>query len=153
MLTVSQIIELLNLKPLPEEGGYYRETYRAAGSKATAIYYLLTPDSFSAMHRLPADEIYHFYLGDPVEILVLSADKSGKNVMLGSDIANGMIPQFVVPAGTWHGSRLLDGGKFALLGTTMSPGFEFSMYEAGKRNKLAEEYPLFSEKIKALTQK
>jgi predicted cupin superfamily sugar epimerase len=151
MLTVSQIIELLNLKPLPEEGGYYRETYRAAGSKATAIYYLLAPDSFSAMHRLPTDEIYHFYLGDPVEILVLSPDKSGKIVMLGSDIANGMIPQFVVPAGTWHGSRLHDGGKFALMGTTMSPGFEFSMYEAGKRYQLVRQYPQFADMIKALT--
>jgi predicted cupin superfamily sugar epimerase len=151
MLTVDQIIQLLNLKPLPEEGGYYRETYRPAGSKATAIYYLLAPDAFSAMHRLPADEIYHFYLGDPVEILLLSPDKSGRIITLGSDIANGMVLQFVVPAGTWHGSRLHDGGKFALMGTTMSPGFEFAMYEAGKRKELAEEYPQFSGKIKALT--
>jgi uncharacterized protein len=86
MLTADELIRILQLKPLPLEGGWYREThrsslqlpaqvlgphYRDARSATTAIYYLLTPDTFSALHRLPADEVFHFYLGDPVEMLQL----------------------------------------------------------------------------------
>jgi uncharacterized protein len=151
MLTPSQVIKLLNLKPLPKEGGYYKETYRSAGSEITAIYYLLTPDAFSAMHRLPSDEIYHFYLGEPVEMLLLYPDGSGNIVRLGPDIANGMNLQFTVPAGTWHGSKLMNGGTFTLLGTVMAPGFQFRDYEPGKREELIAKYPQFQESIKKLT--
>src|SRR5439155_13584464 len=90
VMTANEIIELLQLQPLPLEGGYYRETYRSAQrlpggkSAATAIYYLLTPDTCSALHRLPADEVYHFYLGDAVELLLLGA--GGEIVTLGTDL-------------------------------------------------------------------
>ena len=161
MITADKIKSLLNLKPHPEEGGYFVETYRSQqhlpeGSEgkralATAIYYLLTPDTFSEMHRLPSDEVFHFYLGDPVEMLQLLPDGSGKVITLGSDILNGMHPQAIVLKEVWQGARLLPGGKFALLGTTMSPGFEFADYEAGKRDVLVELYPQFRELISILT--
>src|SRR4030043_1480467 len=166
MLTADQIITLLNLKPHPEEGGYFVETYRSAenilegalpirykGARpfGTAIYYLLTPETFSAMHRLQSDEIFHFYLGDPVEMLQLFPDGSGKLFILGSDILNGMLPQVVVPQGIWQGTRLLRGGDFALLGTTVSPGFELADYEFGRRDELVKSYPKFRELIIALT--
>ena len=150
-MTASEIIDLLQLKPLPLEGGYYRETYRAAqripGGKSagTAIYYLLTPDTCSLLHRLPTDEIYHFYLGDPVELLLLG--KSGEIVTLGSDLLAGQRSQFVVEAGCWQGSVLREGGAFALMGTTMAPGFDFSDYEAGERTVLLASYPDFAERI------
>jgi uncharacterized protein len=159
MLTAQNLIELLRLEPLPREGGYYRETYcsgmrlpcgggeRSAG---TAIYYLLTADTFSALHRLPLDEVYHFYLGSPVELLLLKPG-GGRVVTLGSDLRAGQVPQFVVPAGSWQGSCLAAGGDFALLGTTVAPGFEFSDYEAGDRGRLVAEYPDFADRIRRLT--
>jgi len=95
--------------------------------------------------------LFHFYLGDPVEQLQLRADGGGEVLVLGSDIAAGMLPQCLVPAGTWQGSRLRPGGRFALLGTTMSPGFESADFELGERSFLLEAYPLFAERIRALT--
>lgn len=149
MLSATEIIRMLELKPHPNEGGFFRETYRSPLS--TAIYYLLTPETFSAMHKLPGDEIFHFYLGDPVEMLQLHPDGSGMSIMLGSDIEKGMQPQVIVPSGVWQGSRLLHGGAFALMGTTMAPGFEFKRYEAGKRGILLKAFPKFREKIESLT--
>ncbi len=166
MLTADQIIALLNLTPHPREGGYFRETYRSPEtvsektlpsrykgirSLGTAIYYLLTPQAFSAMHRLQSDEIFHFYLGDPVEMLQLWPNGTGKVVVLGSDVLKGMQPQVIVPGGVWQGARLMKNGKFALLGTTVSPGFEFADYETGQRDDLVRTHPQFREVIIALT--
>lgn len=135
------------------EGGYFSETYRSKNS--TAIYYLLTnqTDCFSEMHQLGGDEIYHFYLGDPVEMLHLYPDGAGKWVVLGADLKGGMHPQVIVPAGVWQGSRLVQGGKFALMGTTMAPGFEYGDYKSGSRKELINLYPGFEELITALTRK
>jgi predicted cupin superfamily sugar epimerase len=166
MLTADRVKSLLNLKPHPEEGGFFKETYRSPHtlpkdilpddyeekrSLATAIYYLLTPDTFSALHRLPTDELFHFYLGDPVEMLQLLPDGSGKTITLGPDITNGMQLQGLVRKGVWQGSRLCAGGQFALLGTTMSPGFESDDYEPGEREKLIADYPQFENLIRVLT--
>lgn len=119
MPTADQIRTLLNLKPHLEEGGYFIETYRSSETIlekvlpsryegvrtfGTAIYYLLTPETFSAMHRLRSDEIFHFYLGDPVEMLQLWPDGPGRIVILGSDILDRMQPQVVVPRGVWQGA-------------------------------------------------
>jgi uncharacterized protein len=166
MPTAQELIVRLGLQPLPLEGGYYRETYRSADSlpsnalpgrfansksAGTAIYYLLTPDTFSALHRLPTDEIFHFYLGDPVQMLLLAADGQGQTIVLGDDLAAGHQPQFVVPRNVWQGSRLLEGGSFALLGTTMAPGFDFADYEPGYRTELQARYPAFASLILELT--
>lgn len=166
MLTADQIRALLKLEPHPIEGGYFVETYQSAlripraslptlysGDRAagTAIYYLLTPDTFSALHRLPGDEVFHFYLGDPVEMLQLKPDGSGEVAVLGHDIAEGMRPQHVVPGGVWQGSRLRTGGSYALLGTTMSPGFDYNDYESGTRESLTKLYPQHTAMIASLT--
>jgi uncharacterized protein len=165
-LTALEIRQRLNLEPHPIEGGYFVQTYRAAhqlpshalppgyaGARAvgTAIYYLLTPETFSAMHRLPGDEIFHFYLGDPVEMLQLPPDGSGETIILGHDFARGMRPQHVVPGGVWQGSGLIPGGEYALLGTTMSPGFDYADYETGLRDQLITLYPQHSARITSLT--
>lgn len=154
-LTAEEMIAWLELKPLPVEGGFYRETYRAEESYrpgkalATAIYYLLTPRTHSALHRLPADEIFHFYQGGAVTMLQLGPE-GGKVLTLGNDLRAGQQPQVVVPRGTWQGSFLAS-GELALLGTTMAPGFDFSDYEAGGRAALLAEYPPFAELIHRLT--
>ena len=161
-----ELIARLNLRPHPREGGYFAETYRAAeeiaaqalparyaGSRSlgTAIYFLITPDHFSALHRLQTDEVYHFYQGDPVELLQLYEDGAGGLFTLGSDLSLGMRPQLVVPRGAWQGARLRPGGRFALLGTTTAPGFDYADYEHGDRQQLLTTYPLFPEAIRALT--
>ena len=163
-MKVEEIIALLKLHPLIGEGGLYAETYRSTGqipagalpaprSYSTAIYYLLTAeaDSFSALHRLSGDEIYHFYLGDPVEMLLLYPDRTAQAVVLGQDLLAGQQVQWVVPAGVWQGSRLASGGAYALLGTTMSPGFDLADFEPGERSALCAAYPNETEKITRLT--
>jgi len=164
-MTAETIIELLGLKPLPGEGGFYRETwkspeivnpdslpanYNEKRSFSTCIYYLLTPVSFSALHALPTEEIWHFYLGDPIEQLQLFPDGTGKVVEIGNDILAGQIPQVIVPKDVWQGSRLKKGGKFALVGTTMSPGFDVEDYLVGNKEILLRDYPEFSNIIKQL---
>jgi len=153
------------LQPHPE-GGYFRETYRSnavltaqalpvryGGDRAfgTAIYYLLTPDTFSVMHRLSTDEVYHFYLGDAVEMLLLRPDGTSQQLVLGHDLTAGEHVQFVVPRMWWQGCRVRHGGKFALLGCTMAPGFDFADFEEGKRAELEPAYPDAKELIHALT--
>jgi predicted cupin superfamily sugar epimerase len=168
MLTAEEVIRQLQLVAHPCEGGFFRETYRSsleipagalpnvyAGDRraSTAIYYLLTPDTFSEIHRLPTDEVFHFYLGDVVEMLQLHPDGSGEVSRLGTDLAAGERPQMLAPGGSWQGSRLAAGGKWALLGTTVAPGFEFADYTAGRRDELTAAYPEFSDWIAALTRR
>jgi predicted cupin superfamily sugar epimerase len=165
-LTAEEIIDLLDLQPLPLEGGYYRENYcsdeplphpalprRFAGERpfSTAIYYLLTADTFSALHRLQSDELFHFYLGAPVSMLQLHPDGSSCVVTLGTDLHSGQQPQLVVPRMVWQGSFLAEGGSWALLGTTNAPGFEWDDFEAGRRDELIAIYPDCEELIVRLT--
>jgi hypothetical protein len=167
MLTAERIIKLYNMKPLPGEGGYYTETYRSAEniersslperygsdrSHSTAIFYLLTPDTRSRLHRLKSDEVYHFYLGDPVKLVLIHPSGTIKVLFLGQDIRAGQFVQAVVPAGVWQGSLLLEGGEFALMGTTVAPGFDFSDSEIGVREELLEQYPQHRDIIIELTE-
>lgn len=165
-MNAAKIRDLLKMQAHPIEGGYFTETYKSGlmipqsalpstypgeRSVATAIYYLLTPDTFSALHRLRGDEIFHFYLGDPVEMLELRENGTAEITLLGRDIAAGQKLQHVVPAGVWQGSRLVAGGEFALLGTTVSPGFDYEDYETGRREELIAQYPEFKDRILNLT--
>lgn len=165
MITPEEVIKILNLQKHPTEGGYFLETYRSKEtvmdetrgkrSYSTAIYYMLTdrPGVFSEMHRLSMDEVFHFYLGDPVEMLHLYPGGRGERLIFGNHIETGMRPQVLIPAGVWQGARLLPGGKFALMGTTVAPGFEFSDYQSGSRKELIDLYPQFEELLTALTKK
>lgn len=167
-MTATELINLLQLEPLPEEGGFFRRTYESAERVAaaalppryqdnmllgTAIYALFTAKDFSAMHRLSTDEVYHFYYGDPLEMLLLYPDGSGESVLLGDDFAAGMRPQFVAPRDAWQGSTCTPNGPhgFSLIGTTMAPGYEQSSFELGERDELLRAYPDFAEAIKKLT--
>jgi len=166
-MTADEVKKLLGLQPHPCEGGWYARTYEAAETvdaaafgdaryngerrTGTAIYYLLEPDTFSEMHRLKSDEVFHFYAGDAVEMLQLMEDGSGRTVVIGNDLAAGERPQVVVEREVWQGSRLVKGGRWALLGCTVSPGFEFEDYESGEREALSNGWPEFAEMIAALT--
>lgn len=165
VLGVEDIMRLLGLKPLLGEGGFYAETYRcthllppaalpagyaAPRSTGTAMFYLLTVDTFSRLHRLKGDEVYHFYLGDSVQMLNVRPDGSGEALLLGPDLAAGQKLQHVVPAGVWQASRLQPGGRFALMGTTMAPGFDIQDYEPGDPRVLAATHPAFADLIRTL---
>lgn len=164
-MTIDDIIRIFKLEKHPLEGGFFTETYRstrtfpeggngqAKRSLSTAIYYLITPDSFSEIHRLDSDEIFHFYLGDPVEMLQLYPEGGGRIIEIGNDIQAGFLPQVLVPRFVWQGCRLVPGGRLALMGTTMAPGFDYARYESGKGDELKPEYPEFREMIEILTRK
>ena len=144
------------------EGGWFRRTYTSAGSvellrgvraQGTAIYYLLEAGTFSEMHVLASDEIFHFYLGDPVEMLFLLPDGRSAASTLGPDLAAGQRCKSLVPAGVWQGARLVEGGKVALLGCTVTPGFDFADYRGGSYAELAAKWPAEAERIRKLTRK
>jgi predicted cupin superfamily sugar epimerase len=117
----------------------------------SAIYYLLHGSHVSALHRLLTDEIYHFYLGDPVELVLLYPDGTDEVRRLGNNLAAGERPQITVPRGVWQGSRLGRPGHFALLGTTMAPGYDPADFELGDRRRLLSSHPQRSDEIYALT--
>jgi uncharacterized protein len=164
-MNAETIIQKLDLQPHPE-GGWYRETYRcdegvaadaisgrygADKTHSTAIYFLITADNCSRMHRLQSDEIFHFYCGDPVKILRLYPDGQGDRQILGADLAAGQHPQCVVPRNVWQGLSVLPGEGWTLLGTTVSPGFDFADIEYGSRNALLTQYPGYRQDIIDLT--
>ncbi len=165
-LSAKEVIDIMGLQPHPEEGGFFIETHRSKeilgvanlpgrynGDRchSTAIYYLLTPDTYSHMHKLESDEIFHFYAGDPCEMVQLHPDGSGETVLLGNDLIAGQRPQIRVPKSSWQGMRLLPGGDFCLMGCTVAPGFEFVDYAHGARNALVTQWPEFEEHITRLT--
>jgi predicted cupin superfamily sugar epimerase len=159
-VTADQIKKLLNLDPHPVEGGFFRRTFTSPANLETprgtrplgsAIYYLLEPGHFSEMHLLDSDEIFHFYLGDPVEMLQLHPDGHSSVFILGSDLLAGHHVQMLVPAGVWQGMRLVDSGKLALLGCTVVPGFNYADYHNASHQELAAKWPDQSDRIRALT--
>ncbi len=162
---VREIIDRFGLEPLPGEGGFYARTHRSSkmisrealppgyeGPRpfSTAILYLLTPETFSALHRLPAEEVFHFHLGDPVRMLNLHPGGRAETVILGPDVAAGQQVQWVVPKGVWQGCRLKAGGDYALLGTTMAPGFDWPDLELADPDELIRAYPQYADQIRRL---
>lgn len=153
------LVEFYGLAPLPREGGRFRRTWagpeRPDGRpEGSAIVMLLTaePGDFSALHRLPADEIWHFYRGDPLTLFLLAEGGGGaRTVVLGPDVLGGQHVQFTVPAGTWMAAEVADGGAWTLFGCTMAPGFTFADYEHGDAAVLAARFPREAARITALS--
>lgn len=166
-MTADEVKARLGLVPHPREGGWYARTWesgerlpttafadgRYPGDRwtGTAIYYLLEPGTFSEMHRLRSDEVFHHYLGDAVEQLQLLPNGKALKRTVGRDLANGERPQVVVARGVWQGARLKEGGSWALLGCTVSPGFEYDDYQAGRREDLVAGWPEWRAMITDLT--
>jgi hypothetical protein len=155
---VHELIEHYRLSPHPE-GGYFRETYRAGAmvpgttrSLSTAIYYLLPAGQRSLLHKIGADEVWHFYLGDPLLVVELQPLGPAKITRLGPDHRNGEQLQHVVPAGTWFGAMPAPASKFSFVGCTVSPGFEFSDFQLGTRDELLSQFSECREAVLSLTQ-
>jgi predicted cupin superfamily sugar epimerase len=147
--TVAALIEHFGMERLPVEGTFFASTYRSAlispeGVPAgTAIIglYCDDPPSRSLFHRLAFDEVWHFYGGDPLRLVLLHPDGHGEEVVLGGDVLAGQSVQHVVPAGVWQAGELAPGGEWALFGCTMAPGFTGAAFEGGTVAALEGRYP------------
>ncbi len=171
MLTTQEIIEKLDLVPHPSEGGYlkivHNDTVTIPNSVlpdlvdveeertiCDAIYYLIDNDNHSELHRTAGNMLYHFYYGDAVEMLLLHPEGTTprtERIIFGNDIAAGQQPMKLIPGGSWMGIQVVNPGKLALMGVTMSPGFNPSDYTMGQRAELLAQYPEEKELITTLT--
>jgi uncharacterized protein len=171
-LTAEELIAHFSLEPLPLEGGMFRQWYRSSdllghglparyesstdpGGKpaGTAIVALLTddPDSYSAWHRLRTDELWHFYLGDPIELVLLFDDGHSEHRVLGHDLRAGQLLFTAVPHGVWMAARVQPPGQWSLFGNTMAPGFTNADFEGADIDELLGRWPHESELIRALS--
>jgi len=165
MTTADDYIRALKLQPHPE-GGWYRESYRSAESIpqdalperfpgprrfATAIYFLLTSDSCSALHRIKSDELWHFHAGSALTLHLFDPDADYRALLLGPDPRSGESFQALAPAGCWFGATVEQPESFALVGCTVAPGFDFADFELGERAALLREYPSQRRLIERLT--
>lgn len=165
MESIINLIHTLNLQPHPE-GGYYRETYRSEGeinqeslneiylgkrNYSTCIYFLLTSETFSAFHKIHQDEIWHYYDGSPLNLHIISPQGEYSKIIIGREIENGQVPQFIVKGGNWFAADIINDDDFTLLGCTVSPGFDYNDFELAKRNELIEKFPQHKKIIAELT--
>ena len=163
--TAAAIIDRLKLTSHPE-GGFYREVYRSdellaseslperykeAHYISTSIYFLLESNDFSAFHRIRSDETWHFYLGSPVTIYILFPDGNLEEVNMGNNLIENQVLQYTISRNCWFAAKVTAGNSFALVGCTVSPGFEFSDFELAVRDKLIESFPDYKQLISELT--
>jgi predicted cupin superfamily sugar epimerase len=162
---INALVSHLNLQPHPE-GGYYKEVYRSAGSVpasvlgepfngdrsyCTSIYFMLTSDTFSALHRINQDEMWHFYQGSSLSLHIISPEGNYQNIQVGHDFNKGEVPQVLVPADHWFGATVNEANSFSLVGCTVSPGFDFADFELGDYKGLCKHFPQHEVLIKKLT--
>jgi predicted cupin superfamily sugar epimerase len=147
--TAPQLIQRLGMTTLPVEATYFVSTYRSAantdtgGPVGTAMIgiYCIDPPSRSLFHRLEFDEVWHFYGGDPMRLVLLHPDGTSADVLMGSDVLAGQLVQYVIPAGVWQAGELVPGGAWALFGCTMAPGFTGTCFEGGRIDDLMVTQP------------
>lgn len=156
--TAKDLIDHYGMALMEQENIYFTQTYvsdiKYGDHKpvGTAIVALLTdaPDSYSDMHKLPTDEVWHFYLGDPIELLVLHPDGRDELRLMGQDVLAGQLVQTAVPADCWMGARLQPGGEYGLFGTTMAPGFTPDDFVAANASELQNSYPNRADLIRSM---
>ncbi len=160
MRDAESIVKLLGLVPHPE-GGFYRETFRAnarVGTRddraertaSTAIYFLLPAGTFSALHRVRSDEVWHHYDGDALDLHTIDASGAHAVARLGRDWDAGERPQLIVPAGVWQAAVPV-GRAWSLCGCTVAPGFDFADFEMPSRRELVARLPDQRELIEKLS--
>ncbi len=157
--SAEELRQLWQMTKLPQEDVLFTPTYESVGRGAdgkplcTAMVAMFTaePGSFSDMHRLPTDEIWHFYLGDAIELLLLHPDGHDELIVLGADVLGGQRVQVTVPRDTWMGARLRPGGEYGVYGNTMAPGFVPSDFDPGDAADLIRRWPHRADLITGLT--
>lgn len=164
-MTVAELVQFYDLCQHPE-GGYFKETFRSrevipkgalssqfGGERncSTAIYFLLPQGTKSHLHKIASDEVWHFYLGGPMDLVEIDTNGLVKVTTLGQDIKSGHKLQHVVPAGNWFGGFPRPESEYSFLGCTVSPGFDFAEFELGKRSELTNLFPHAEKIITELT--
>jgi len=155
MKTAEYYIQKLKLTAHPE-GGWFKEVYRSneiimksalfgrySNERAfsTSIYFLLESEQKSLLHKLNSDEIWHFYDGSPLKLFLLDKDGNVSEIHLGRNLDKEEVLQFTIPNGQWFCAEVQDKDSFTLTGCTVSPGFDFSDFELGAREKLFKLFP------------
>jgi predicted cupin superfamily sugar epimerase len=155
---VQSLIERFGMTPLPVEGTLFAQTYASvataasggpAGTTGVGLF-CDDPPSRSLFHRLAFDEVWHFYAGDPLRLVLLHPDGSDEEVVLGGDVAAGARVQYVVPAGVWQAGELVPGGTWALFCCTLAPGFTPACFEGGRGQELRRTHPARAADIERL---
>lgn len=148
MMTGPEVAELLQLKPLPDEGGQWAQTW--LDDAGSSIYFLMQDNDFSALHRLKSPELWHHYGGAPVQMLLLDPNtKSHAVFILGDDLLADQRPFYGVKPEVWMGARTM--GEWSLVGTTMAPPYHSDGFEMGSASELAEEFPYAATLIPSFT--
>ena len=148
-------IEKLGLIPHPE-GGFYKETYRSSAhvgnrSVQTAIYFLITSNNISRLHRIKSDEIWFYHAGAALTVHTLTPEKGHQVHKVGLNSSEGEQPQLLVPANTIFGSTIEGENAFSLVSCTVAPGFDFADFELFKAQDLLGDYPQFEAVIRKMT--
>lgn len=164
-MTTADYVRAYQMQSHPE-GGFYAETYRSAElidqaalpdrfggarSFSTAIYFLLEGHHRSMLHRIEADEVWHFYAGGPLNVYVITLAGKLSVIRLGNNPEAGEVFQAVVPAGCWFGSKPAEGVEFSLVGCTVAPGFDFADFELADRETMLNQFPQWREVVELLT--
>lgn len=153
-LDAAAVVAQLGLLPLPTEGTLFKAGYRSHDGRSSAMLglYSADPPSRSLFHRLPVDEVWHFYGGDALRLVLLHPGGVSEDIVLGPDLLGGQRVQAVVPAGTWQAGHWLVGGArgWALFGCTVSPAFDSAMFEGGVSSDLLAGWPQRAEDIQQL---
>lgn len=160
-LNKEELIARFGMLPHPE-GGYYVETHRSSmnistphgeRSASTGILFLLGRTDVSHLHRIKSEEMWHYYAGGSIVIFELVEEtKSFRSTILGPNVLDGEVIQYVVPPNTWFGSYVHDqSAAYSLVGCTVAPGFDFEDFELAKREDLIAEFPNALDPINRLT--
>jgi uncharacterized protein len=163
--TAEYWIDKLQLIKHPE-GGYYREVYRSNEfihkknlphryssfrSFSSSIFFLLERTDYSAFHRLKSDEIWHFYEGSGINLMLIFPNGELRKIKMGRDPEANEVLQTVIPKGCWFAANRGGEGSFSLVGCTVAPGFDFEDFEPGTRDGLLKLFPQHAELIKTFT--
>lgn len=163
-LSAEEIKHALGLEPHPT-CGFLRVSYRSDQrlpasalpdfpgdrARASVLYFLVTPEAHMALHRITPTQMYHHYLGDPLEVLLLHADGTGSIESVGAELEDGMQPQLLIAGRTWHVSRLRPGGEYALLATNEWPAVEPADVDVADVDELVGAYPNLEDEIRDFT--
>jgi hypothetical protein len=163
-LTAEEVRSLLNLEP-NATCGFVRGTYVSGSSIAagvlpppfasprpmgSALYFLVTPTAPVRLHRIRNDQLYHYYLGDPLKVLLLHADGSSERIIVGPDLRAGNRVQLLIPGDTFHTARVIGRRRWFLGASTEWPGVVPTDVEIGNVDALAAKYPAVADTLRAI---
>jgi predicted cupin superfamily sugar epimerase len=163
-LTAEEIRRLLDLAP-NATCGFVRVTFvdqmavapgglpapfadgRPLGS---ALYFLVTPTAPVRLHRIRNDQLYHYYLGDPLEVFLLHDSGASERIIVGPGLRSGERVQLLIPGNTFHTARVIGARRWFLGASTAWPGVVPADAEIGNLEKLAAQYPAVAADLRAI---